>query len=101
MAQTLDGVSSTASQHGAKTLSLPLQQLGNFYATEVRRQMIAAPASAYAPIRNTQTGYTALLKFSDDLSNAAWTKNMATKAANAASKRWRGRIRIAIMPRFV
>lgn len=81
MGQYLDGVSATASQHGAKQVSLPLQDDGNYFATLVRRNMIVAPASAYAPILATQTNYTQLLKWSDDLSQADWAKGAATGTA--------------------
>ncbi len=85
MAQTLDGVSSSASQDGAKVLSFPLQAEGNYYATAVRRNMLAAPASAWAPIVGTRTSYTQRLKYSDDFSNAAWVKAAATGTASAAT----------------
>lgn len=90
MAQTLDGVFSTAGQHGQKQLKLPLQAEGDYYATCVRRQLIATPATAmpanaWVPIMGTRTSYTQRLKYSDDLSNAAWTKAATTGTASAAT----------------
>lgn len=90
MAQTLDGVSSTASQHGQKVLALPLQEEGNCYATTVRRPMFATPATAmpanaWVPIMGTRTSYTQRLKYSDDWSQANWTKNATTATANATT----------------
>lgn len=90
MAQTLDGVSSTPTQHGQKALALPLQNEGNYHATSVRRTMIATPASAtpanaWVPIMATRTSYTARLKYSDDFSNAVWVKAASTGTASAAT----------------
>jgi hypothetical protein len=85
MAQSYDGTFSAAIQHGAKQISLPLQSEGNYFATLVRRNYLAAPATAYAPVIGTLTNYTNRLTYSDDLSNAAWVKAQATGTASAAS----------------
>ena len=85
MSQSTDGIDTTARQHGAKTVSLPLQGIGNYYATAVRRQIIATPATAYSPVVGARTTYTQQLKYSDDLSQAAWTNNASTATASAAT----------------
>jgi len=85
MSQSYDGNFSTARQNGAKQVILPLQEMGNYHATLVRRNYIAAPATAYAPEIGTLTGYTSRLTYSDDLSNAAWVKAQATGTASAAT----------------
>jgi hypothetical protein len=85
MSQSYDGNFSTARQNGAKQVILPLQEQGNYRATLVRRNYIASPATAYAPEIGTLTGYTSRLTYSDDLSNAAWTKAQATGTASAAT----------------
>lgn len=90
MAQILDGVNSSPSQHGQKQLKLPLQAEGDYYATCVRRNLIATPATAmpgnaWVPIMGTRTSYTQRLKYSEDLSQANWTKAATTGTANAAT----------------
>jgi len=85
MSQSYDGTFSTAQQNGAKQVILPLQAEGNYHATLIRRNYIAAPATAYAPVIGTLTGYTSRLTYSDDLSNAAWVKAQATGTASAAT----------------
>jgi hypothetical protein len=85
MSQTYDGTFTTAQQNGAKQVTLPLQSEGNYHATLVRRNYIAAPATAYAPVLGTLTNYTQRLKYSDDFSNAVWTKAQTTATASAAT----------------
>lgn len=81
MSQSTDGgITTTAQQHGAKILSLPLQGSGgNDYATSIQRTYIATPASAYAPIMAQRTAYTAALKYSDDIAQSgSWTVTRTT-----------------------
>ena len=85
MGQSFDGSFTAAVQHGTKQIALPLQNDGNYYATSVKRNYIAAPASGYDPIIGQRTAYTALLKYSDDLSQSAWTKAAATGTASAGT----------------
>ncbi|WP_182396938.1 hypothetical protein, partial [Salmonella enterica] len=80
MAQSYDGTFSAAIQHGAKQVSIPLQGDGNNYATLIKRNYIAAPSSYFEPVLPTRTRYSAQLKFSDDLSQANWTKAQTTAA---------------------
>ena len=85
MGQSYDGTFTSPVQHGSKQLSIPLQTEGNNHATIIRRNYIAAPYAYYEPVIGTQTAYTALLKYSDDLSQSNWTKAAATGTANAAT----------------
>jgi hypothetical protein len=85
MAQSYDGTFSTAIQHGAKQVILPLKAEGNYYATIARRNYVAAPATSYAPILAERSVLTALLKYSDDLSQTPWTKAAATGTASAGT----------------
>lgn len=72
-----DGTWTSPQQDGAKRLSFPWQDSGDFYATETRRNY-SALAPYYDTILETRTSYTNLLTYSDDLSNAAWTKTNTT-----------------------
>jgi len=80
-----DGDATIVNQNGAKTVALPLQDIGNFYATEITRRYGPQLASYFNPIRNTSAGYLNHLLYSDDFSNAAWTKAATTGTANAAT----------------
>lgn len=84
MANYQEGDFTVASQHGAKSVSLPLQNVGNSYATEIRRGYRQL-AAYWDPIRNDSYSYTNLLLRSDDFSNASWTKAAATGTASAAT----------------
>lgn len=79
-----DGDFTTAGQDGAKELVLPLQDKGQYYATLVTRRYKAL-VEYYNPLRYDSTGYTQLLKYSDDLSQADWTKNATTASAGATT----------------
>jgi hypothetical protein len=72
-------------QVGAKQVSYPLQGDGDYYSVLVRRNMLLQPAANYAPIIGNLTTYTNLLTYSEDLANAAWTKNDATATANVVA----------------
>lgn len=85
MSQFTDGTFTSAVQDGSKQVSLPLQSDGNYFATLVHRNYIAAPYTAFAPIIGQTTSYTALLKYSDDFSQSPWTKAATTGTASAAT----------------
>ena len=72
-------------QIGAKQISYPFQGQGDYYARIIKRNMVQTPAANYAPIIGTLTSYTNLLTYSEDFSNAAWTKNDATFTANSVA----------------
>jgi hypothetical protein len=80
-----DGNFTTAfQQHGAKRVSLPLQQQGDYYATWTERDYIAM-ASYYDPVMSTRTAYKNLFTYSQDYDNGAWTKTNTTVSADAAT----------------
>ena len=84
MARITDGVFTTAGQNGAKEISLPLQSVGQNFATLVTRRYNAL-VEYYQPLRYQSNAFTQLLIYSDDLSNVAWTKGAATATANATT----------------
>lgn len=69
-------------QVGAKQISYPFQGAGDHYSVVIKRNMLQTPAANYAPIIGNTTSYTNLLTYSEDFSNAAWTKNDSTATAN-------------------
>jgi hypothetical protein len=72
-------------QIGAKQISYPFQGQGDYYARIIKRNMVQTPAANWAPIIGTPTSYTNLLTYSEDFSNAAWTKNDSVFTANSVA----------------
>lgn len=85
MSRLLDNVSSTPQVHGSRIDRAILKEDGNYYATEITRTMMCAPATAYATILQQRTALTALLKYSDDLSQSAWTKTNTSATSGATT----------------
>lgn len=69
-----DGTFSSPSQDGAPALGLPLQRELEFFASETTRRFVQAPSSLFTPQLNVRTFFWNYLTYSDDLTNAAWTK---------------------------
>lgn len=74
-----DGDFTSPLEHGAKQPTLPLQAEGDEYAVEIFRQYKAL-AKYYDPLRRTRNSWASALLYSDDLSNAVWTKTNASAA---------------------
>jgi hypothetical protein len=75
-----DGTWTSPVQDGAKKVSFPWQDAGDYYANTTRRNYSALAAN-YDPVLETRTSYTNHILQSDDCSNAAWTKNATTATA--------------------
>lgn len=80
MSTTQDGNFTVPLQHGAKQPTLPLQADGDEYTVEIFRQYKAL-AKYYDPLRRVRNSWVQALIYSDDLTNAAWTKTNATASA--------------------
>ncbi len=86
MAQYLDGTFSVGQQNGAPRVSFPLESQIDYYARWIDRELLAkasAYAAGFSPALQTVNSYTNLLTYSEDLSNAAWTKANATVVADS------------------
>lgn len=78
MSLVLDGNFTTAFQpDGARIMSLPLQGDQEYFATWTEWNYLAT-AAYYNPLLSQRTAYTNLLTWSDDFTNAAWTKTNLT-----------------------
>ena len=80
MARFTDGTFSTPSLNGARKRSLPLRNSQDFVSAQYDWKLIGT-AEAYDTILDQRTAWVQLLTYSDDVSNAAWTKtNLGTLA---------------------
>lgn len=78
--QIQDGDFTVATQDGAKQITLPLQEDGDYFCQSIVRPMVAL-AAYYSPIMSARYSYANLLKYSDDFSQAAaWTLTHTTAA---------------------
>lgn len=81
MAQIQDGNFSLATQNGAAAVAFPLQDMGEYYARTITRELVALASlysASYAPALQVLTSYANRLTYSEDFTNAAWTKNRVT-----------------------
>lgn len=80
-----DGTFSTPGQDGAKAVALPLQNLGEYFATDTTRRFMVAPASNFSPVMGSRSFFFNYARYSDDLSNAVWTKLSSDTITNSAT----------------
>lgn len=78
-----DGSFVYPSQHGARQVSLPLAQDQEYYATETNRTMMQLQ-QFWEPSMYQRYSYENVATYSDQLSNAAWTKLNTTVATESS-----------------
>ncbi len=87
MSYNQDGNFNASAQDGAKQISLPFQDQGNFYA-KVYTRRYKAVATAYYPIRGYSATATNLRTYAEEFDNAVWTKDGTTCGANETTTPW-------------
>lgn len=87
-----DGDWTIPQQDGRRKESFPFDYLADGYAKLIERKYRMLGTSYTGPATVNRTSYTNLLTYSDDFSNADWTKNLTAVSANVISNPWDGQL---------